>query len=128
MAEKEEDAPEPGSTGMEKNEMKAALARSRNAPINCAVAAGDPKEGGLGLLLLDKTKPGKALVKELQKQYPKLRTPCFGTASVDMDTDAKQVVFNLNKNPAGLDKKVRKTLKGTGYSKVQINIGEAEPE
>ena len=124
-ATEDEDGPAEG-TGMELPDLKKMLVRSRNGPVNCALALGDPKEGGLALIMMDRTKPPKALVKALKEQFPGLRNPCFGTASVDADQDAKQVTFNLNKKIAGMDRKLKKSLKGTGFTKVVIEMGQAD--
>ena len=110
--------------GMDKQEIKKLLKRSRNEPVNCALMQGDPKDGGLGLILLDKVRPSKQLVKDLKEKFPTARTPCFGTAAVDADKDMKLVTFSMNKSIPGLDRKMKKSLKGTGYTKVEIERGD----
>lgn len=120
--------PEPGDTGMDKPAMKKLLKRAQSGPVSCALAQGDAQGGGLGLILLDKIKPPKVVLRSLKDKFPSLKTPLFGTASVDPDKDAKLVVFRMNKRAAGLDRRVRKSLKGTGYSKVQIQLASQTPE
>ncbi len=118
-----DETPDDGGTGMEMQDLKKLLLRSRREKVNCAMAQGDAQSGGLGLILMDRAKPPKAVLSELKKQFPTARTPCFGKASIDMDLDPKQVTFQMNKRIPGLDRKVRKTLKGTGFTKVVIEVG-----
>ena len=112
-------------TGMTKPDMKKLLLRAQREPVNCALAQGPADAGSLGLLLLDKTRPPKALAADLKKQFPDARKPCFGTVSVNPDETPKVAVFAVNKPPFGLDRKLRKTLRGTGFKKVQVEKGGA---
>jgi hypothetical protein len=102
------------------------LALSRRTALSTAVGVGDAKSGGLGLMLMDKVMPPKQLLKTLKDQFPKASKFCFGTASVDMDADPKLVKLRMNKRIPGIDRKLRKTLKGTGYSKVAIETGRGQ--
>ena len=120
-------------TGMDLAKMKQLLAVSKKQPINCAV--GVTKTGAV--MLLDKIKPPKSLVKDLEKKFKDMKTPNWGTAFVDTDEDPKLVILTLEKAPAGIGRKLKKTLKGTGFSKVEIRgedgsvaeqIGEEEEE
>jgi hypothetical protein len=105
-------------TGMDKQDMKRLLMKSKKEPVNCAIGQGaDPS---VALLLLDKVKAPKAVEKELAKQIPEAKNTRFGTAVVDVDEDPKLVLFYVNKPTAGIAKKLVKTLKGTGFSKVKI--------
>ena len=110
-------------TGMSRPDMKKLLLRAQREPVNCALAQGPADAGSLGLLLLDKTRPPKALAADLKKQFPDARKPCFGTVSVNPDETPKVAVFAVNKPPFGLDRKLRKTLRGTGFKKVQVEKG-----
>src|SRR4051794_23170098 len=112
MPEKDDAKPADG-TGMERGPMKKMLARSRRAALNAAAGIGDPKSGSLGLLLIDKVMPPKGVMKALKEQFPGGSKFCFGTASVDMDADPKLVTLRMNKRIPGLDRRLRKTLKGT---------------
>ncbi len=69
-----------------------------------------------------RNKAGRALVSELEKENPGLKTPCFGTAAVDIDDDPKLVKLTLNKAPSGIGKRLKKSLKGTGFSKVMVML------
>jgi hypothetical protein len=118
---------QPGEgTGMSKPDMKKLLIRAQKEPVNCALAQGATGNGGLGLLLLDKTRPSKSLAGDLKKQFPDARKPCFGTVSINPDETPKVAVFTVNKPPFGLDRKLMKTLRGTGFKKVQIEKDGAE--
>ena len=128
MAGKDEEPEQEGGIGMEKQDIKKLLARSRLEPVNCALMTGDPKDGSLGLILMDKVRPSKQLVKDLKEKFPTARTPCFGTASVDMEKDPKLVTFKMNKNIPGIDRRMKKSLKGTGYTKVEMVRGDGDDD
>jgi hypothetical protein len=112
--------------GMDKDELKILLRKSKSAPVNCAVAASG-EDRTLGVMLLDKVKASKAVSTQLEKRYPKATLVRWGTAEVDTDVDPKLVTFTLNKNVTGLGKKLKKSLKGTGYTKVLINFEDGSP-
>ena len=112
-------AAEPNA-GMDKAEMRKLLARSKDGGMNCAVGVGKDQQA---MLLLHKTKAGPALVKELEKAAGgALKSPAHGTALVDTDQDPKLVVLTLNKAPSGIGAKLKKTLKGTGFTKAMIKL------
>ncbi|HYZ62044.1 MAG TPA: hypothetical protein VE650_06275 [Acetobacteraceae bacterium] len=117
-----------GGAAMDLSLLKRALARSRRAKMNAAIGLADPKSGGQGLILIDKAMPPRKVMTTLKEQFPKATKVCFGTASVDMEADPKLVTFRMNKRLPGLDRRLRKALKGTGYSKVAIETGQAEEE
>jgi hypothetical protein len=106
------------NTGMEKQDMKRLLMKSKTEPVNCAFAQGtDPT---MALFMLDKVKQPKAVEKELTKEFPDAKNTRWGTAFVDMDDDPKQVKLTVNKPISGAARKLVKTLKGTGFTKVVI--------
>jgi hypothetical protein len=108
------------NTGMDKAEMKKLLVRSKEEPVNCAIGLGKDQQA---MVLLHKTKSPMALVKELEKLAGgALRAPCHGTALVDADQDPKLVVLTVNKAVGGLAAKLKKTLKGTGFTKATIRL------
>ncbi len=120
-------------TGMETADMKRLLMKSKTEPVNCAVGL----HGKLAVMMLHKIKQPKALSKDLEKQFDDLKNARFGTAFVDTDDDPKLVILTLNRAASGLGQKLRKTLKGTGFSKVRIqledgsvaeNVGEEDEE
>jgi hypothetical protein len=111
---------ESATTGMEIAEMKRLLKNSREAPLGCAIGAGEDQT--MALLLIDKVKAPKAVLKELEGQFPQLANPRFGTVQAMPDGKAATVRFVLNKPSSGLGKKLVKTLKGTGYSKVDLEF------
>lgn len=102
-------------TGMDKGAMKMVLAKAKRAPVNCAT--GLSKDGRFGLLLMHISRKPKALVADLIDGARDIR---WGTAAVDVKTDPKLVMFQPNKSLAGLDRKLRKTLKVAGYTKAEL--------
>ena len=72
------------------------------------------------MLLLDKIKQPRAMQQVLQKDHPKATNPRFGTAEVNEEIDAKLVRFHLNRAAPGMARRLVRTLKGTGYGKVEI--------
>jgi hypothetical protein len=118
---------------MEKGELKKLLARSKKEPVSCAVGMGDGRKSEVGLILLDRIKAPKAVLKELEKEFPEAANTRFGTAVVDVDTDPKLVLLQLNRPASGIGKKLIKSLKGTGFSKVRVvlddgSVAEQEEE
>ena len=107
-------------TVMKKAEMKVLLARSKSEPVNCAVAQGD--EPAIALLLMNKIKQPLALEKSLKTDFPTSKNHRHGTVAVDVDDNPKLAKFYLNKPGAGLARRLVKTLKGTGFSKVRIML------
>ena len=110
---KEEDAKQPG---LDKQELKKLLRMARRQPMNCAVGTGP--DGCL--IVLDRVTPPKTLLAQLKKDCPQLRTPCFGTAAVSAAEDPKLVTFQLNRTLQGFQRRLRLTLKGTGFTKVAV--------
>jgi hypothetical protein len=112
--------------GMDKDELKVLLRKSKSEPVNCAVAASG-EDRTLGVIVLDKVKAPKAVSTQLEKRYPKATQVRWGKAEVDTENDPKLVIFTLHKNVTGLGKKLKKSLKGTGYTKVLINFEDGSP-
>ena len=105
-------------TGMDKAEMKKLLSFSKKEPVHCAMGLG--KEPAFALLLLDKMKQPKAIEGLLVKQFPDAKSTRWGMAAVDIDENPKLVKFTINKPVSGIARKLAKTLKGTGFTKVEI--------
>ncbi len=100
--------------------MRKLLIKSKDESVNCAMGLGKDQQA---MFLLHKTKAAMALVKDLEKLAGgTLRSPCFGTALVDVETDPKLVVLSVNKAVGGLAAKLKKTLKGTGFTKVVMRL------
>ena len=106
------------NTGMDKQEMKRLLAKSKQEPVNCAFGQG--KDKTTALLMLDKVKGARGVEKDLLKEFPDANNTRFGVALVDVEADPKLVKFRINKQVSGAARKLVKTLKGTGYTKVEI--------
>jgi hypothetical protein len=112
-------------TGMAKADMRRLLMRSKQDPVYCALAAA--KDPSVALLLLDRIKDARTLERFLQKQFPDAHSPRFGIAFVDVDTNPKLAKFLINKPVSGMAKKLVRTLKGTGFTKVQIVLEDGTP-
>ncbi len=106
------------NTGMSKADMKKLLTRSKEEPVHCAVGIGD--NAALGLLMLHRSKQGRAVEAMLKEECPDAKNTRFGTAFVDIDDNPKLVKFTLNRAVSGIAKRLVKTLKKTGFTKVQI--------
>ena len=106
------------NTGMSKAEMKKLLLRSKEEPVHCAVGIGD--NAALGLLMLHRSKQGRMVEAMLKEECPDAKNTRFGTAFVDVEDNPKLVKFTLNRAVSGIAKRLVKTLKKTGFTKVQI--------
>ena len=104
------------STGMEKAAMKKLLIRSKEEPISCAV--GVAPDGKSGLFTAHKTKNGRALESQLKSDFPDAKNTRFGTAFVDVDDNPKLVKLTLNRPVSGIARRLIKTFKGTGFTRV----------
>lgn len=113
-------------TAMDAQDMKRLLLRSRQEPVSCAFA--EDAETHAGLILFDRIKQPKVVAKELLKQCPEAKSLRYGTASVDTKDSPKLVKFAVNKPASGMVAKLVKSLKGTGFNKVEITRGVAEDE
>ncbi len=118
-------AAETPPTGMDRAEMKRFLLKSKQEPVNCALGIGDDKS--VALLMLSPHRSAKSLQGDLQKQFPTAFNTRFGTAMVDTDDDPTLVKFMLNKAVTSMARRLVKTLKGTGFRKVQILLGDGTP-
>ncbi|MGC1408286.1 MAG: hypothetical protein WA864_04980, partial [Acetobacteraceae bacterium] len=94
-------------------------------PVNCAIGVGDDKS--VALLMLARSRSPKALQGDLQKEFPSAFNTRFGTAMVDTDDDPTLVKFMLNKAVTSMARRLVKTLKGTGFRKVQILLEDGSP-
>jgi len=103
---------------MDVAEMKRLLTKSKSEPVNAAVGL----DGKNAVMMLHKMKQPKAVSKELEGKFKGLKNPRWGTAFVDIDDDPKLVILTLNKTASGMGNKLKKTLKGTGFSKVRIKL------
>ena len=104
--------------GMDVGEMKRLLTKSKSEPVNVAVG----QDGKNAVMMLHKMKQPKAVSKELEGKFKDLKNARWGTAFVDVDDDPKLVILTLNRAASGMGAKLKKTLKGTGFSKVRIQL------
>jgi hypothetical protein len=109
-------------TGMEKAEMKTLLKRATiEKPVRFAFAMGT--NNSLALLILDKQKQPRALGADLEKKFPDAKNMRFGEAfngAASEDEDSKLVKFRVNKPITAMARRLVKTLKGTGFTRVEI--------
>jgi hypothetical protein len=110
---------------MDRAEMKRFLIKSKQEPVHCALGVGQDKS--LALLLLSPHRSAKSLAGDLQKQFPSVFNARFGTAEVDPDDDPTLVKFRLNKPVTSMARRLVKTLKGSGFRKVQILLEDGSP-
>lgn len=104
--------------GMELADLKRLLMKSKAEPVNVAVGL----SGKTAVMMLHKMKQPRAVSKDLEGKFKDLKTPRWGTAFVDTDEDPKLVILTLNRAGGGLGRRLKKTLKGTGFSKVRIQL------
>ncbi len=104
--------------GMEVGDLRKLLSKSKTEPVNAAFGI----DGKNAVILLDKIKQPKAISKQLEDKFKGLKNVRFGTAFVDTDTDPKLVILTVNRAAAGAGRLLKKTLKGTGISKIRIQL------
>lgn len=104
-------------TGMTKADMKRLLKLARKAPLNCAIGIGP--DAAYGLLLLNRSKQPKAVETLSLSAVPDAKNTRWGTAEID-EQDPKLGVLKMNRAANGMARRLVKTLKGTGYSKVTM--------
>jgi hypothetical protein len=112
-------------TAMPKQEMKGLLMKSKKQPVNCSFGQG--AEPHVALLMLDRLKSGRTLETSLLKKFPDAKSVRFGTAFVDLDDDPRLVKFLINRPVSGAARKLAKTLRGTGFTKVVILLEDGTP-
>jgi hypothetical protein len=112
-------------TGMDRAEMKRLLLKSKQEPVNCAIGIGNDKS--VALLMLSHSRSSKSLQGDLQKDFPTAFNTRFGTAVVDTDDDPTLVKFMINKAVGSMARRLVKTLKGTGFRKVQLLLEDGSP-
>jgi hypothetical protein len=97
--------------------MKVLLVKSKEDPVSSTFGLGG--DGG-AKLLLHKTKGPQALGRQLEADCPDLKNMRFGKALVDVDDDPKLVKLTVNRAVSGMCRRLVRTLKGTGFTKVII--------
>jgi hypothetical protein len=102
---------------METIEVKKLLTSAKRRLVYCAIASGYGETRGFALFLLDRTVRPKQLTGELLEEFEDARGIRFGVVS----TDRKTVKLELNKLAPGLEKKIIRSLKGTGFTKAEIS-------
>ncbi len=107
-----------GEPDIDKVELKKLLIKSKKEPISCAVGI----VNGFPAIMVHKSKPGRALMGMLKEEYKDVKDTRFGEAFVDVDDNPKLVILTLNKGISGFARKMKKTLKGTGFTKVRVML------
>ena len=103
----------PKELAMDINQEKKLLIVSKRRFVYCAIASGYGDTRGFALFRMDRTKKPRQLAKELSKDFEDARNIRFGIVSID----GKTVKVELNKPAPGLDKKLTRSLKGTGFTR-----------
>ena len=106
------------NTGMPRGALKRLLMLAKQEPIGCAIGL-SADAAAPGLMMLHRSRTGRAVEKMLMDECPDAKATRFGTASVD-ENSPKLVKLVLNRSLPGIIPKLIKTLKGTGFNKVQI--------
>lgn len=104
--------------GMPKADLKRLLGLAKKDPVNCAIGLGP--DAGYGLIVLDKIKQPRAVEKMLLESVPAAKNTRWGTAAVNPDDDPKLVKLTLNRACSGMARRLVKSMKGTGISRVLI--------
>ena len=103
------------SPGSDKATLKRLLKSASQEAVNAAIAL---DAGGAAIILLDKRKNPRALLKQLKDDAPDSRNHRFGTVAVV--AEQKLVRFTLDKQAGAMLRKLVVALKGTGYRKIEI--------
>ncbi len=108
--------------------MKPLLVKSKQEPVNCALALTADKEG---VLLLHKKSKPRMLMGTLKAEASKIKLNVessslrFGIVEVDPDIDPTLVTFRVNKDvPGTFEMRFRERTKQAGFPKVQFVVDE----
>lgn len=105
--------------GMDRAELKKALIIAKRQPMHCAFALGGD---GKAVIIIDKIKKGPGLDRDLKTKAPETKNHRFGTVEIDED-NPRLARFIINKSGGGgMARKLVIALKGTGFSKVHIQL------
>jgi hypothetical protein len=91
------------------------LARKRQ--VGCAVGL---TVDGKARIMLHKVKKPKAILRDLTEQFGDLKSLRWGTVEVDENEKPKQILLTLNRSIPGLDIRLKKIIKGTGFTQVEV--------
>ena len=122
MARAPEPEPVDEDAGQQQSDaqLKAMLKFARIDPIGAAILIDADRSA---IVSLARNRTGKQLTAVLKKDNDDPRLVLWGTAKVDMADDPKKVTFTLNKEPTGVERLLKLTLKATGYTRVAITKG-----
>src|SRR4051794_34921464 len=108
--------PAQAPVGMEKTELRAHVKFARRAPMHIAFALGGD---GKAIVMMDRRKQPRAIVKELKEQAAEARNHRFGEMMFDPD-DPKLVRIIVDKAASGMARKLVVAFKGTGVKQIQL--------
>src|SRR5258708_38489109 len=109
------------SAGMDKVELKKAMIIAKRQPMHVAIAQ---SADGKAVIVLDKITKGPGLGRDLKAKSPDTKNHRWGMLEID-EQNRKLAVFTINKAAGGgMARKLIIALKGTGFSKVRLRLGD----
>jgi hypothetical protein len=102
--------------GMEKSELRMHVKLARRAPVHIAFALGGD---GKAIVMMDKRKQPRAILKDLKEQAADARNHRFGAIMLDPD-DPKVARITVDKAASGMARKLVLAFKGTGVKQIQL--------
>lgn len=100
--------------GMQKPELKTHVRLARRAPVHIAFALGGD---GKAIILMDRHKQPRAVLKELKQQAADSRSHRCGAMTLD-EENPKLARIVVDKPAPGLARKLIKALSGTGVKQI----------
>jgi len=95
---------------------------ARKQKVGCAVGL---TVDGKAMVMLHKIKKPKAILKDLMDQFGDLKNPRWGTAEVDEKQNPRLIMLTLNRSSPGLENRLKKTIKGTGFTHIEVRSDQA---
>ncbi|HYZ60969.1 MAG TPA: hypothetical protein VE650_00835, partial [Acetobacteraceae bacterium] len=106
----------PEQVGMEKAELKTHVKLARRAPVHIAFALGGD---GKAVIMMDKRKQPRAILKELKEQASDARNHRFGQMAFDPE-NPKLARITVDKAASGMARKLVVAFKGTGVKQIEL--------
>src|SRR3954454_21606103 len=108
--------------GMEKAELRTHIKLARRAPVHIAFALGGD---GKAIVMMDKRKQPRAILKELKEQAAEARNHRFGQIMFDPE-DPKVARITVDKAASGMARNLVVAFKGTGVKQIQLMTEDGE--
>src|SRR4051794_6776795 len=102
--------------GMEKAELRTHVKFARRAPVHIAFALGSD---GKAIIMMDKRKQPRAVLKDLKEQAADARNHRFGAMMFDPE-NPKVARITVDKAASGMARKLVLAFKGTGIKQIQL--------